>query len=158
MMKTNFYVDWMTLTWCFEINFEKITIQFFENFLNLDNKMLVYALICITFDVEITLEVRRLFEFLKSYKNCLNFKNAEIFFEHENENHAIDLMFDAESSYESLYILFKIEFNVLKNYLLKNLILNHIQKFTSRASALILFVFKKTIIFDSVSIIKNWML
>ena len=143
MMKTNFYVDWTTLTWRFEINSEKITIQFFENFLDLDDKVLVYVLICITFDVEITFEMRKLFEFLKSYENCFDFKNAKTLFEHGNENHIIDLMFGAKSSYESLYILFKTELDVLKDYLLKNLILNYIREFMSRASASMLFVFKK---------------
>ena len=126
MMKTNSHVDWTTLTWRFEINFEKITIQSFKNFLDLDDKMLVYVLICITFDVEITLEVRRLFEFLKSYENYFDFKNAKIFFEHENENHVIDLMLGAKSLYKSFYIFSEIKFNVLKNYLLKNLTLSRI--------------------------------
>ena len=142
-MKTNFHVDWTTLTWRFEINFEKITIQFFENFFDLDDKMFVYVLICITFDVEITLEMRRLLELLKSYENCFDFKNAEIFFEHENENHVIDLMFDAKSSYEPLYTLSETELDVLRNYLLKNLTLNRIREFMSRANASMFFVFKK---------------
>ena len=88
--------------------------------------MFVYALICITFDVKITLEMRRLFEFLKSYENCFEFKNAEILFEHENKNHVINLMLDAKSLYESFYTLFETEFDVLKDYLLKNLTLNRI--------------------------------
>ena len=143
MMKTNSHVDWTTLTWRFKINFEKIMIQFSENFLDFDDKMLVYTLICIMFDVGITFEMRRLLEFLKSYENCFDSKNAKIFFEHENKDHIIGLMFDAESSYELLYILFKTELNVLKNYLLKNLILNRIREFTSRANASMFFVFKK---------------
>ena len=143
MMKTNSHVDWTTLTWRFEINSEKITIQFFENFLDLDDKVFIYTLICITFDVEITLKMRRLLEFLKSYENCFDSKNAETLFEHENKNHVIDLMLDAESSYESLYILSEIEFDVLKNYLLKNLTLNRIRESTSRVNASMLFVFKK---------------
>ena len=105
--------------------------------------MFVYVLMCITFDVEITLEVRRLFESLKNYETCFNFKNAKILFEHENENHVIDLILDAKSLYEPLYILSETELDVLKNYLLKNLILNRIREFMSRASALMLFVFKK---------------
>ena len=143
MMKANSYVDWTTLTWRFEINFEKITIQFFKDFLDLDNRMLVYVLICITLDVEITLEMRRLLEFLKSYKNCFDLKNAKILSEHENEDYVIDLMLGAKPPYESLYTFSEIELNVLKNYLLKNLILNRIREFTSCASALMLFVFKK---------------
>ena len=143
MMKTNSHVDWTTLTWRFEINSEKITIQFFKDFLDFDDKMFVYALICIMFDVEITFEMRRLLEALKSYENCFDFKNAETLSEHEDEDHIIDLMFGTKPSYESLYIFSEIEFNVLKNYLLKNLILNRIREFISRASASMLFVFKK---------------
>ena len=105
--------------------------------------MLVYTLLCSIFNVEITSKMRRLFEFLKSYNNCFDFKNAKFFFEHEDENYAIDLIFGAKSLYESLYILFKTEFNVLKNYLLKNLILNCIQKFTNRVNASMFFVFKR---------------
>ena len=157
MMKTNSHVDWTTLTWHFEINFEKITIQFFKDFLDFDDKVLVYNLICITFDIEITLEMRRLFEFLKNYENCFDSKNAKILFEYENKNHVIDLMLDAKPLYESLYILSKIKLDILKNYLLKNLTLNRIQEFKNLANTLMFFVFKKTIVFDSVSIIKNWM-
>ena len=142
-MKTNFYPEWMMLIWRFEINFEKITIQFFEDFFNLDNKIFVYALMCNTFEVESTSKVRRLLELLKSYKNCFNFKNVKTFFKYKNKNHVIDLILDAKPSYESLYILFKIELDVLKIYLLKNLILNFIREFTSCANALMLFVFKK---------------
>ena len=105
--------------------------------------MLVYILICITFNIEITFKMRRLFEFLKSYKNCFDFKNAKTFFEHEDEDHVIDLMLDAKLLYESLHTLFKIELDVLKNYLLKNLILNRIREFTSCANTLMFFVFKK---------------
>ena len=105
--------------------------------------MLVYILICITFDVEITFEMRRLFELLKSYENCFDFKNAKIFLEHEGKDHVIDLMLDAKPSYEPFYTFFKIELNVLRDYLLKNLILNRIREFTSRANASMFFVFKK---------------
>ena len=105
--------------------------------------MLVYILIYITFNVEIMFEMRKLFEFLKSYENCFDFKNAKILLEHENENYVINLMLDAKPPYESFYIFFEIELNVLKNYLLKNLILNCIREFTNRASALMFFVLKK---------------
>ena len=98
---------------------------------------------CITFDVEITFEVRKLLELLKSYENCFDFKNAKIFFEHEDEDHVIDLILDAKLLYESFYVLSETEFNVLKNYLLKNLILSRIQKFISCANVSMFFVFKK---------------
>ena len=95
------------------------------------------------FDVEITLEMRKLFESLKSYENYFDFKNAKILFEHENEDHIINLMLDAKSLYKSFYILFETEFDILRDYLLKNLILNRIREFTNRANTLMLFVFKK---------------
>ena len=95
------------------------------------------------FDVEITSEMRRLLESLKSYENCFDFKNVKTLFEHKNEDHVIDLMFDAKSSYEPLYTLSETELDVLRDYLLKNLILNRIREFTSCASASMLFVFKK---------------
>ena len=81
--------------------------------------MLVYTLIYITFNVEITFKIRKLFKSLKSYENCFDFKNAKILFKHENRNYVINLMLDAKPLYEPLYILFEIEFDVLKNYLLK---------------------------------------
>ena len=85
----------------------------------------------------------KLFKFLKSYENCFDSKNAKIFFEHENKNHVINLIFDAKPSYESLYTFFEIELDILKDYLRKNLTLNCIQEFTSRASASMFFVLKK---------------
>ena len=79
---------------------------------------------CSTLNVENILKMRKLFEFLKNYENCFDFKNAKIFSEDENDGHAIDLILDAKLSYESLYIFFETELDVLKDYLLKNLILN----------------------------------
>ena len=58
--------------------------------------MLVYTLMCNIFNVKIMSKIRKLFESLKSYKNCFDFKNAKTFFEHENENHIIDLILDAK--------------------------------------------------------------
>ena len=68
----------------------------------------------------------KLFEFLKNYKNCFDSKNAETFFDYRNKDHVIDLILDPEPLYKSFYIFFKTELDVLKNYLLKNLILNRI--------------------------------
>ena len=123
-MKINFYINWTTLTWRFEIDFKKIMIQFFKNFFNFNNKIFVYALMCNSLNVEIASKMRKLFTFLKNYKNCFDFKNAKTFFEHENENHIIDFLSSAKSSYESFYIFFETKFKILKNCLLKNLILN----------------------------------
>ena len=98
---------------------------------------------CSSLNVEIASKMRKLFTFLKNYKNYFDFKNAEIFFEHENEDYVIDFLSNAKSSYELLYIFFKIKLEILRNYLLKNLILNCIREFISRANALMFFVFKK---------------
>ena len=118
-------------------------IQSFKKFFNFNDKMFVYALMCNNLNVEIASKMRKLFTFLKNYENCFDLKNAEILFEHENEDHVINLLLSAKSSYDSLYIFSEIKFEILKNYLLKNLILNYIRKFTNRASALMFFVFKK---------------
>ena len=80
---------------------------------------------------------------LKSYENCFDLKNAKMLFTHENENHVIDLKFEKESSYDSLYALSEKEFQVLQNYLLKNLALNRIREFFSLVETSMLFVFKK---------------
>ena len=42
---------------------------------------------------------------LKSYENCFDSKNAEMFFTHKNENHVINLKFKKKSSYDSFYAL-----------------------------------------------------
>ena len=81
---------------------------------------------CNIFNVEIMSKVHELLELLKNYKNCFDFKNAKFFFEHKNENYIINLILDAKSSYKLFYTYFKFELDVLKNYLLKNLILNRI--------------------------------
>ena len=79
----------------------------------------------------------------KSYENCFDSKNAEMLFIHENENHVIDLKFDKKSSYDFLYAFSKKKFQVLRNYLLKNLALNRIREFFNFTETSILFIFKK---------------
>ena len=101
-------------------------IQFFKNFFNFNDKIFVYTLICNNLNIEFASKMRKLFTFLKSYKNYFDFKNAKILSEHKNENHVIDFLLDAKSSYELFYIFFKTKFKILRNYLLKNLILNYI--------------------------------
>ena len=98
---------------------------------------------CNNLNVEIASKMRKLFTFLKNYKNCFDFKNAKIFFEHENKNHIINFLSSAKSLYKSLYIFFKTKFEISRNYLLKNLILNYIRKFINRVNASIFFIFKK---------------
>ena len=108
---------------------------------------------CNNLNVEVTSKMRKLFIFLKNYENCFDFKNAENFSEHENENHIINFLSSAKSSYKSFYTFFKTKFEILKNYLLKNLILSRIRKFTNRANTLMFFVFKKN---DSLCLCVNY--
>ena len=88
-------------------------------------------------------KMRKLFKFLRNYKNYFDLKNVKTFFEYENKNYIINFIFDAKSLYKSLYILFKIEFDILKDYLLNILILNYIKELTICANTSIFFVFKK---------------
>ena len=83
-------------------------------------------LMCNNLNIEIALKMRKLFIFLKNYENCFDFKNAETFLEHENENYIIDFLSNAKLLYELLYIFFKIKFKISRNYLLKNSTLNYI--------------------------------
>ena len=62
---------------------------------------------CNNLNVEFALKMRKLFTFLKNYKNCFDFKNAETFFKHEDEEHVIDFLSNAKSLYKSLYIFLK---------------------------------------------------
>ena len=50
---------------------------------------------------------------LKSYKDCFDSKNAEMFFTHKNENHVINLKFEKELLYNSFYAFSKKKFQVL---------------------------------------------
>ena len=101
-------------------------IQFFEEFFNFNDKIFVYALMCNSLNVEIVSKICKLLTFLKNYENYFVFKNAETFFEYENKNHVIEFLLSAKLLYESLYIFSEIKFKILRNYLLKNLILNYI--------------------------------
>ena len=101
-------------------------IQSFKNFLDFNNKIFVYALMCNNLNVEIASKMRKLFIFLKSYENCFDFKNAETLFKHKNENYVINFLLSAKSLYKSFYIFSETEFEILRNYLLKNLTLNYI--------------------------------
>ena len=69
-------------------------------------------------------------------RKCANYSNSwkviklfqsyecKFLFKYENENYVINFIFDAKLSYEFCYNLFETELDILKNYLLKNLILN----------------------------------
>ena len=64
-------------------------IQSFKDFFDFNNKIFIYALICNNLNVEFTTKMRKLFTFLKNYKNCFDFKNARTLFEYKNKNYVI---------------------------------------------------------------------
>ena len=153
MMKINFSVDWVTLIWRFELVWNKIIINSLEKFLKSENKVSMFAFVCSNFDADFAQQMLMLLFKLKSYENCFDSKNAEILFTHKNENHVIDLKLNKKSSYNFLYALSEKKFQILQNYLLKNLTLNCIREFFSFAETLILFIFKKN---DSLRLCVNY--
>ena len=110
MMKINLSVDWITFTWRFEIVRDQIIINLFKKFLKSENYVSMFALICSNFNIDFAQQILMFSFKLKSYENCFDLKNAEMFFTHENENHVINLKFDKESSYDSFYALLKRKF------------------------------------------------
>ena len=142
-MKINFFVNWITLIWRFELARNKIIINSFERFLKSENRISMFAFVCSNLDADFAQQMSMLSFKLKLYKDCFDSKNAEMLSTHENENHVIDLKFDKKSSYDLLYAFSKKKFQVLRDYLLKNFALSRIREFFSLAETSILFVFKK---------------
>ena len=153
MMKINFFVDWITLIWRFELVRDKIIINSFERFLKSEDRISMFALVCSSFDADSAQQMSVLLFELKSYEDCFDSKNAKMLFTHENENHVIDLKLDKKSSYDLFYALSKKELQILRNYLLKNLALSRIREFFSLAETSILFIFKKN---DSLRLCVNY--
>ena len=113
----------------------------------------MFALVCNNFDADFAQQMSVLLFKLKSYEDCFDSKNAEMFSTYENENHVIDLKFDKKSSYDLLYAFSKKKFQVLRDYLLKNFALSRIREFFSLAETSILFIFKKN---DSLRLCVNY--
>ena len=153
MMKINFSVDWIMFTWRFEIVRDKIIINSFKKFLKLKNNVFVFALIYHNFNINFAQQILMLLLKLKSYENCFDLKNAEMFFTHENKNYVIDLKFKKELLYDSFYALSKKKFQVLRNYLLENFALNHIRESFNFVKTSMLFIFKKN---DSLRLCVNY--
>ena len=131
---------YITFRNCF---YNKIIINSFEKFLKLKNNVFMFALICNNFNADFAQQILMFSLKLKLYENCFDSKNAEMLCTHENENHVINLKFEKESSYDSLYAFLKKKLQVLRNYLLENLALNRIREFCNFIKASMLFIFKK---------------
>ena len=75
--------------------------------------------------------------------DCFNPKEAAKLPEHDEDDHAIDLVSDAEPSHGPLYSLSEKKLDVLQNYLHDNEAFERIRRSTSSAGAPIMFVAKK---------------
>ena len=85
-----------------------------------------------------------LFEVLKKFADLTDENKTYELFDHEFDDHAIDLKSSKKSSYDSIYSLSKIEFKVLRVYLNKHFKNEFIRFFIFSTDASILFVKKKT--------------
>ena len=82
----------------------------------------------------------------KSFENMSDYFDFQKIFKlskHDENNHAIDLIFEIKSSFEFLYAFSKKKLTVLKNYLRDNLELNRIRHSISETETSIMFVIKK---------------
>ena len=86
---------------------------------------------------------RRVLDDLFAYINVFSKKNAFRFLEHDEENHAIDFMFDKNFSFDSLYNMSEKKLMYLREYIVENKTLSRIREFINRASASMLFISKK---------------
>ncbi len=78
-----------------------------------------------------------------NYKNCFDLKNIEMFFEYNNTNYIINLLFEIKLLYNSLYALFEKKLYILQNYLLENLVSKYICKSINNTNISILFILKR---------------
>ena len=84
-----------------------------------------------------------LFEVLKEFVDMTNKNKTYELFDHEFDDHAINLKSSKKSSYEFIYALSKDEFKILRTYLNKHLKNEFIKFFIFFANVSILFVKKK---------------
>ena len=87
-----------------------MTIEKFKNFAkNLNNKKIVFALICVNVDkITITNDfvILTVFKQIKKYSKQFNDKKIELLFEQKSSYHTIDLIKNQKSSFMILYNLF----------------------------------------------------
>ena len=127
------------------IDKNKITINISEEFLVKTQKKRasIYALVCSLSNAHETPKLIVIFKLLENMNDC--FDSQEIFklSEHNENDHAIDLMLDVKSSFEFLYALSKKKLTMLRDYLRDNFELNKIRHSISETRASIMFVIKK---------------
>ena len=84
-----------------------------------------------------------IFEILKKFVDLTNENKTYELFDHESNDHAINLKFDKKFSYDFIYSLSKNELKILRAYLNKHLKNEFIRFFIFSIDAFILFVKKK---------------
>jgi hypothetical protein len=82
-----------------------------------------------------------LFQYAK-FQDIFSKMNAHKLFEHDSQNHVIEILFDRESFFDSIYNLFVAELIILKTYIDEYMKKRFIIKFVLFASVFILFVKK----------------
>ena len=82
-------------------------------------------------------------EVLKEFADLTDENKTYELFDHESNDHAINLKFDKKFSYDSIYSLSKDEFKILRAYLNKHFKNDFIRFFIFSIDASILFVKKK---------------
>ena len=105
------------------------------------------------FDIKITL-----LEILHEYERLNNENKIYELSNYNSNDYVIDLKKNKKSFQKSIYFLFENEFKMLRVYIEKHLINDFIRLSQFFVDASILFVKKKTIVYDYAWIIKNLML
>ena len=75
--------------------------------------------------------------------DCFDFDEVFKLFDHEKNDHAINLIFDVVFSFDSLYAFSKKKLRVLQNYIHENFALKKIKYFINEIEVFVMFVFKK---------------
>ena len=97
-----------------------------------------------------------IFEVLKKFVNLTNENKVYELFDHDSNDHVIDLKSNKKSFYDSIYSLSKDEFAILRTYLNKHFKNDFIRFFIFFVETFILFVKKKTILWNYMWTTKIW--
>ena len=96
-----------------------------------------------TRDLEFASLSRRVLDDLIAYFDVFSKKNAFKLSTHDEKNHVINFMFDKNSFFDFLYNMPKKKLLYLREYIVENKTLSRIRELVNRASAFVLFIFKK---------------
>ena len=142
MMKTNFLIDWVTLTWRYIIIKNRMTLKTLENFIvSMNENTIVYALICF-FESQKN-ELKKILLSISNFKNMFDLKSTNMLLTHDEHDHDIDLMSNKTSSYEFLYNMSQKKFETLREWIQKNFARDKIKHSMIDVETFVLFVLKK---------------